>query len=539
MSGRGLPRLLALPAVVLVVLLPTLVAPLSHDNELYQSMGWLLARFGRLPYVAAWDQNFPGIIYVHAGIIALFGGSAYAFRAIDLLAHLAVALIIARLSRRYQAPNVALYAPVLYALDYVVGGYWLAGQRDGFASLCLALAAMLYLEWGGDGMTELARSERLVRLRDVVVGCLMGLALIMRPTHALMIVALVAVVLHPKLTGERMICSLRIILAAAGLFCVLLWPILSAPGGPTELYLATVRFNADVYASLKFRGAWSLLWTRPRELVYDAVLLLWMWLHVVDWGLPTPRRLWQRVRSASPEVLLFAGFYVMSRLSVILMGKYFIHHYEVNMALTAMLAASVVQRLLRKRRWTVWRFVPALGLIAVLVRVYAVSMVPAFVSSALTGRGLSVAALHRDHPQGADDWENKCTALTTRVARLVRPGEAIEVWGWAPGLYWRTGTHPSSRFMMMIPLIMTGPTNRLADYQRAWQREYLDSLRSGRPAVFVVAKDTMGLHTFYDERPERLLRTVPGLAAWLEQEYVLDTVMADWEVYRRRSAGTK
>src|SRR5207237_10481267 len=99
-------------------------------------------------------------------------------------------------------------------------------------------------------------------------------------------------------------------------------------------------------------------------------------------------------------------------------------------------------------------------------------MVPAFVSNALVGKAVSTRELHRDHPIGADDWENECRRVTDYLELRGARGGAMEVWGWAPGLYWRTGTHPSSRFMMMIPLVMTGSSNTLTDYQRDWQREF-------------------------------------------------------------------
>src|ERR1019366_2530731 len=52
-----------------------LLLPLGTDNSVYQSMALAFVRFGRLPYLGSWDENFPGIIPIHAVAIVLFGNS--------------------------------------------------------------------------------------------------------------------------------------------------------------------------------------------------------------------------------------------------------------------------------------------------------------------------------------------------------------------------------------------------------------------------------------------------------------------------------
>src|SRR5687768_4732197 len=66
--------LIALPLFV-----PSLFVPMSSDNSIYQSMAYDLLQFGRMPYLGSWDQNFPGIVAIHAVVLAIFGGSDLAF----------------------------------------------------------------------------------------------------------------------------------------------------------------------------------------------------------------------------------------------------------------------------------------------------------------------------------------------------------------------------------------------------------------------------------------------------------------------------
>jgi hypothetical protein len=216
------------------------------------------------------------------------------------------------------------------------------------------------------------------------------------------------------------------------------------------------------------------------------------------------------------------------------MGKYFIHHYELAMVLTAILASRVIGSFFSSMpNPAIARAICLPVLLALVMRLYAVSMVPTFVSNVFAGKRVSPRDLHLARSEKPDDWELQCDQITDYLERQGVRGGAIEVWGWAPGLYWRTGTHPSSRFMMMIPLVMKGPYMRLRDYQLAWQREYLDSLRSDPPKFIVIAKDTMGLHTFYDQRADVLIDIIPGFRALLDSAYRLDTAMRIWDVYKK------
>src|SRR5205085_9736805 len=63
----------------------TIPKPLGFDNAMYQRMGIDLHDFGRIPYIGSWDQNFPGIFYIHYLIISAFGPSDLSVRWFDCL----------------------------------------------------------------------------------------------------------------------------------------------------------------------------------------------------------------------------------------------------------------------------------------------------------------------------------------------------------------------------------------------------------------------------------------------------------------------
>src|ERR1043165_2314724 len=146
--------------ITLVILLPELLAPFNDDNELFHSMGWLHHAFHRVPYAGLWDQNFPGIVWLHSTIISLFGTSPFAYRAVDLSAHILIASLIVIIINRFYDRKTAIIASVLYSLDYMYGGFWIAGQRDGFGSLLMIVATILFIQvYKSSGQLSVSRSK--------------------------------------------------------------------------------------------------------------------------------------------------------------------------------------------------------------------------------------------------------------------------------------------------------------------------------------------------------------------------------------------
>jgi hypothetical protein len=512
-------------AISLAILLPELVAPFNHDSELYQSIGWLFARFGRIPYLGSWDQNFPGIFYLHAGTIALFGSSPFAFRVVDILAHLISALLAASLVAKYRDRPTAIMAAALCSLDYMYGGYWLAGQRDGFGTLAILGAAAIYL----------TTRERRSSLWLIVSGLFAGIAVSFRPTFGFMAIALVVAILRYDERKWR-----RLLLYAVGAivaWVLILLPYLGSSDALHEFYLAAIRFNLEVHASSKYRGSFLLLLIRPRELVYDLVLIAW----VLQWVRTNQIRSWSeamdRMRKAPVHAFLFAACYFTARLSVVLMGKYFISHYDPLTVMTAILAAIVIRSYLSQHTQSrALHYAPRVILVLLIIGLYAASMLPAFASNILSGKGTSLHALHEARFNGVNDWQLEYDDVAGYLDRHGACGQKLQVWGWSLGLYWRAGCDAGSRFTFMLPLVMTRNDGILTDYQRVWQREFVDSLQHASPRFIVVAKDSMGLGVFYPRAAAMMIDSVPGFREVLNQSYRLDTAMWHWDVYERNTA---
>jgi hypothetical protein len=102
---------------VLAILALTLTYPFNNDNALYAYMADLLLK-GGLPYLGSWDQNFPGILLVHAPQILILGRSQLAFHIWDVLLQLVSAIYVYRIAERLGGKRSATLAAILSALYY-------------------------------------------------------------------------------------------------------------------------------------------------------------------------------------------------------------------------------------------------------------------------------------------------------------------------------------------------------------------------------------------------------------------------------------
>src|SRR5947208_662325 len=114
----------------------TLTYPFNNDNALYAYMADL-ALHGRLPYISSWDQNFPGIIAIHAVQILISGHSQLAFHIFDVVLQLIGSVLLFKLGTRLYNHRAGMLAAILCALYYVQQGLWMSGERDTYVSVIL------------------------------------------------------------------------------------------------------------------------------------------------------------------------------------------------------------------------------------------------------------------------------------------------------------------------------------------------------------------------------------------------------------------
>src|SRR6187399_1750719 len=111
--------LIATIALVCYVRLRLADAPLERDEGEYAYAGQLILK-GVPPYQAVYNMKFPGVYYAYAGLMAIFGQTAWGIRVGLLAVHLATVLLLFIWSRRVVgtlAAGIGASAFALLALD--------------------------------------------------------------------------------------------------------------------------------------------------------------------------------------------------------------------------------------------------------------------------------------------------------------------------------------------------------------------------------------------------------------------------------------
>src|SRR5262249_2542621 len=151
--------------------------------------------------------------------------SQLAFHIFDIALQLIGSFLLFRLGTRLYNERVGMLAAILCALYYVQSGLWMAGERDTYVTILL-LAAIL-----------LAGRQK----QPLLVGILLGIIVLFRPTYALYVPIFVAInflIARKPQAGMLLLGTALPILVTILLY----WAI----GGLRDLWEATILFNLKV-----------------------------------------------------------------------------------------------------------------------------------------------------------------------------------------------------------------------------------------------------------------------------------------------------
>lgn len=510
--------------ISLALLSVNLLIPLSIDNDIYQSMGWELVKHGGLPYLGSWDHNFPGVVYFHAIGILLFGSSDTGFRLLDILTHLGTIYLLFRIVATFFHPRAAISAAILYAVNYVSGTYWIAGQRDSFAALFLAWATWLLLS-----STFRERSRSSLTSYFFIAGLFFSFAGAIRPTYGLFgVLAVGYIILTYKLT--RSLPHLAALIAGAvTTWILILLPYVFIQDGLNQFYQATIRFNIDVYGAARkvfsFRGAAKYLLFEPLFLLGVAGLL------PIQKGSITKRD--------TATKLYFIGSLLAAWASVYVMGKFFSYHFEPLIAIASGFAGVGLWKLSSLFPKKVGAVVLPLALAVLIVLVYPWALPSHFLHAVEQGSAHPMhdvrLAMKADSLFGLAAEEEVCKYLNVPQNRQGK----IELASVTPGIRWRSRREEATRFTMVHALAMHQKGHALTSFQVQCQKEYIEQLNRVKPTFIVLANGPTYLEMFSDESPAALIHEVPGFDSLLQQQYSLDTTIRGFTIYRLHGTSTK
>jgi len=103
--------------------------------------------------------------------------------------------------------------------------------------------------------------------------------------------------------------------------------------------------------------------------------------------------------------------------------------------------------------------------------------------------------------------------VAQQVAKAIRPGDTLSVWGWMPMYHVETGALPATRDAIGHYIISPGPL------QEYFQKRYLTDLTKSRPAIFIDAvADSTFCWTWTDDN---IHESFPALTAFINENYSL------------------
>lgn len=496
-------------AVSAVLLLPTLIMTLDSDMDIFQSMAWDLHAYGKLPYLGSWDHNFPGVVYIHWLAITLFGNNDLGFRILAAISHLVGCALVFKITERFSTPIAAALAAVLFALYHSGPPFWLAGQRDSFASLCILIGVYLLQSSNDEPKASLS----------FWLGMLGSIAILIRPTYGLFLISfLVLLWVYSKKVRNVLICMLGALVPMA----LFIAPYLIPLNGIQEVLRAVFFFNFNVHVKNTQPFPWLLFVKEP--LVYLSLF-----------GLLLGSRYRVEVNAGSRMKLLLVLMTASALLSVIVMGKYYNHHFDAFVTIliiTGSIGFVKLCAVVKAQRQTL---ALSLGFLALLVGVYwQRHLLGYFVTGLQQGAPSALEyAYARYNPDPQNGWEVQ-QKVKQYLQKRVLPTQPVEVVSIIPSMRWRVERESVTRFTTLLPLTMHLKQGEQTNYQKEWQREFLTSLILVQPPYIVLTAFPTEYNANVQDIPSNLPHKVPGLDDFLAMQYRLDTVLGGYHLYQRK-----
>lgn len=197
-----LPRTIA--GVVLVVAVPLFLRmPPWCDITLYQMAGRNILH-GGTHYRDLFDTNLPGFVWAITALYAVFGPSALALRAVDLLIVTGVVALLDRMAKWGGASRAARWWVIAGAVVFYPFTVEMAhAQRDTWMALPALAAIALRVRRGVARESAVAQPHTVTPLRaSFVEGVLWGFAVWMKP-HAVLMAATVWLLSARRIAGEN------------------------------------------------------------------------------------------------------------------------------------------------------------------------------------------------------------------------------------------------------------------------------------------------------------------------------------------------
>jgi hypothetical protein len=493
---------------------------------------------GKHLYIDYWDNRSPGLAYIYAAIVKIFGPVMWGVGAVDILWLLVISYLIFRFTERYLGPAAAGISAVVYVSWHVDAGYWQAAQAEPFLMTFIFPAFLLVV-----------REDSWVRLRHVVAGVLTGAAFWTK-YNGIMLLPVVLLLpyldtsgldMRPRRIGlaipwrqwlYRVTLIVLGFLAVVGLVLLYFWHVGSLAEfryQQLEILPRYVAMAADRTPSL---WLWGLVRTQGvLGLLTEAAVAAALF---VAWRLGDLARL--------APILIAAA---LGYLAVVMQVRFQDYGFESCLPFFAVVwgylcvkvyfCFGAIARACVARGWRV-----AQGLIW-LVLANIVAWVASEQAIVVSSQYQALAAWWRapEASYGSYPWARPISHFPDQMQVILylnqklKPGDRVFVWGSEPLIYFLTGTCQPTRFVLNLPLISPWSPPE-------WREEVVSDLRKWPPQRLVVARDDElpGI-AFHPMDSEEFLQADPEFAGFLSDHYDLERKLEFFRIYQRKDLSGK
>jgi len=485
----------------------TLTYPFNNDNTLYAYMADLALK-GHLPYIGSWDQNFPGIVAVHALQILVSGHSPLAFHIFDIVLQLVGSFLLIKIGERLYDIRAGMLAAILASLYYVQQGFWMGGERDTYVSIMLLAAFYFAMD----------------RKKPFLVGVLCSLAFLFRPTYApYAAIFLVWYIWKPTLSLQTTRSKRVTGFIVGGLVPALILIIVYAYlGGLKDFWDATILFNFKVYSG---SGASFSFWEPVRFYASSVIAAGFAFAY-----------LWKKER---PTLYLWVALFTASVLSLIMLYRHSVYHYHPAMTMLILLSAIGWIRVtdMIAEGWRPARtLIPAIVLLYFGFTTFRGNTVRHVLVDILKGRIHSLEESYESYEPSPDFGWKVQTEVGDYLLAHTLPNDFVQMFGPYSYPQYRAGLLTSSRFQTLHAITMRGEKDTMETFQQEWRAEYLADMQRLRPKYFIVCDAPEAFRQYYGGRlgHEILKDDFKDLGHWLDSTYFAETKIGAFTLYRVR-----
>jgi hypothetical protein len=518
-------------AVVLARALPNIPYPIGRDQATFGVIGQGLLH-GQQLYRDLWDMKSPGIFYLYAVMVKLFGTVMWSVGLVDILWLLAISYCIFRFAERHLGVAAAFIAVTINAAWHCHADYVNAAQPETFLMLFVFAA---YFAADGMGRWPLAR--------QFAAGMLLGAAFWFK-YNALPFLLLVLFV--PYLDKQRLNAwppRLGMVVAWrkwSWNAAALLAGFSAVVGGVMLCFWHAGLWEAFTQSHLNVASRYSAMPYEQLHLGYWRILFGFTVSGLGPWtlGATASAIAIARKKRAFPGLAPILLAAITGYASAVMQPHLPYYGLETCYPFFAMIWAYYLtmafedlkrfrQGLLDQRR---------LYAASVLAAVAMVAAIPITLEAIPVARRYrEIGDWRRDPDRYYADYRRQFYLENLdgqmQVIRYIKDnshsGDCIYVWGAHALLYFQTSSCVPTRFIPNIPLMSPWAPP-------SWRQELIRDLERSQPAFIVVARhDELGWMTVTSLDSEKYLTRFPQLAEYIARSYEPAKTLPDFIIYRR------